>query len=590
VSLESGLAEVDAIADRTFAGWKVPGVAYGVIVGGELRHSRGLGTLRIGEDAPPEADSVFRIASMTKSFTASTVLLLRDEGRVRLDDPIALHLPELAGLRGPTSDSPPITIRHLLTMTAGFPTDDPWGDRQQALDLDAFMTLVGGGLSFAWAPGTQFEYSNLGYGILGRLISAVAGAEYREVVADRFLGPLGMASTTYLEEDVPTDRLAHGAVWRDGSFLAEPMDGYGALASMGGIFSTVRDLTRWVAGFADAFPARDGDSAVAHPLSRASRREMQQAMVSVGSGVTFTTPDGEPALDSGAYGFGLFVQDHLRWGRVVGHSGGYPGFGSNMRWHPASGVGVVVLANGRYAPSTLLAREMHHALLAAEAAPARRIRPGQPTLAARAAVETLLAGWDEAIAERLFAMNVELDEPIERRRAEMDRLRGVHGALAADPTEVPESASPFHLRWWLRGEHGRLRVEILLSPELPPKVQALTLTSVPEPPAALQAAAARILAALAPTNGAAAAWPEDLPIGPGVEAAAVSRGLRAAEARFSPLHLGPAVAGDGIRNATFRIICARGTLDLAIERDPDTGILASVGLVPVPLEPPTFAD
>ena len=72
---------------------------------------------------------------MTKSFTAATVLSLRDEGRPRLDDPIAEHVPELAGLRRPTADAPAITVRHLLTMSAGLATDDPWGDRQQGLDL-----------------------------------------------------------------------------------------------------------------------------------------------------------------------------------------------------------------------------------------------------------------------------------------------------------------------------------------------------------------------------------------------------------------------------------------------------------------------
>ena len=75
---------------------------------------------------------------MTKSFTAATILGLRDEGRLSLDDPIARHVPEVAGLHGPTADSPPITVRHLLTMSSGLGTDDPWGDRQQGLDLDAF--------------------------------------------------------------------------------------------------------------------------------------------------------------------------------------------------------------------------------------------------------------------------------------------------------------------------------------------------------------------------------------------------------------------------------------------------------------------
>jgi CubicO group peptidase (beta-lactamase class C family) len=588
VAFEDAIATVDGIADRTFGGWKVPGVAYGVIAGGELRHARGLGTLRVGDRALPDADSVFRIASMTKSFTAATVLCLRDDGRLRLDDPIADHLPQLAGLRGPTRDSPPITIRHLLSMTAGFPTDDPWGDRQQGLDVDDFLRLVAAGLTFAWAPGTRFEYSNLGYGILGRLITSVAGAEYRDVVRERLLAPLAMTSTGYLESEVPPERLAHGYVWRDGAFLDEPMDGYGALASMGGVFTTVRDLTTWVGGFIDAFPPRD-EAGMAHPLSRASRREMQQPMTAIGTAVTFRTPDGDPELEGAAYGHGLFVQEHLRWGRIVGHSGGYPGFGSNMRWHTPSGLGVVVLANGRYAPSALLARDLLLALLEADVAPSRRVWPAAPTLAARAAVESLLEAWDDELAGRLFAMNVELDEPLASRRAALDGLRARHGRLSPDASESPVAQSPYQLEWWLRGERGgRVKVEILLSPERSPLVQALNLTSVPAPPAELRAAAERICAALAVADGIAPAWPADLDVAPTLDAAALARALRATEARFGHVHLGAVTAGDGDRAATFRLDCARGSLDLALERDPGTGQLTSVTLRPARLEPVAF--
>jgi serine-type D-Ala-D-Ala carboxypeptidase/endopeptidase len=587
VRLEDALGRVDAIADKTFGEWKVPGLSYGVVVDGELRHARGLGTLRVGEDAPPQPDSVFRIASMTKSFTAATILLLRDDGLLRLDDPIAAHLPTLRGLRGPTADSPEITIRHLLSMTAGFPTDDPWGDRQQDLDVDALLSLAERGLSFAWAPGTRWEYSNLGYGLLGRIITAVCGREYREVVRERLLQPLGMSSTGYLEDEVPTDRLARGYLWRDGRFVDEPMDGYGALAAMGGIFTTVRDLATWVTGFIEASPPRD-EPGMAHPLRRASRREMQQPMLSFDAGVTFPTADADPELDGGAYGFGLFVLDHLRWGRIVGHSGGYPGFGSNMRWHAPSGVGVIALANGRYAPASLLARDMLLALLEAEAVPSRRVRPNAPTLAARVAVEGLLDRWDDTVATELFAMNVELDEPLVNRQATIARLREVHGRLVADPAEAPVSHSPFHLEWWLRGERGRVRVEILLSPELPPRVQALNLTSVPEPPAALAAAAERIVAALTVPDGGAPAWPAELAIGPALDPAVLGRSLRATEARFGTVRLGSVIAGDGAKEATFRLDCARGHLDLALTRDPATGQLTKVRLRPERLAPADF--
>ena len=105
---------------------------------------------------------------MTKSFTASTILLLRDAGALRLDDLAQDYVPELRDLVLPSADSPRPTLRHLLTMTGGFPTDDPWGDRQQGLAPAEFAALLRGGMRLAWVPGTRFEYSNTGTVIPGQ--------------------------------------------------------------------------------------------------------------------------------------------------------------------------------------------------------------------------------------------------------------------------------------------------------------------------------------------------------------------------------------------------------------------------------------
>ena len=588
-ALDGALEQIDAVADRLFAGWHVPGLAYGVTIGNRLVHSRGLGTLRVGEEAPPDARSVFRIASMTKSFTAATVLGLRDDGRFALDDRVDRYVPELARLRYPTADSPPITIRHLLTMTAGFPTDDPWGDRQQGLDLGEFRRLLAGGLSFAWAPGTRFEYSNTGYGILGRLITNVAGREYMDAVRERFLDPLGMDSTTYLEADVEPERLARGYLWRGERYLDEPSDPYGALAAMGGLFTTVEDLVTWSGFFLDAFPPRD-DPEGSLPLSRASRREMQQPLVDAGTRLTHTTPDALPDLERMAYGYGLFIVDDVRFGRIVGHSGGYPGYGSNMRWHPASGLGVIALTNHRYGPAGLLARDVLWELLRTEAAPIRRTRPNAATEAARRAVESLLAAWDDDHAADLFAMNVDLDEPIAERRAFLETLRERHGHLAPDETAPPESMTPYHQVWWLTGaKGGRVKVEILLSPELPPKVQTFAVTSVPEPSPALRKAAARILAALQPPaegQPVAIDWPAGLTAGSDVDVATIVRSMRATEARFAPLSIGSPIDGDGERKVTYRLESARGKVDLALTLDPALNCLDAVSLTPVRQVPP----
>src|SRR5262244_1214912 len=201
-------AAVDDLAERFQRRGGQPGLAYGVVADGRLVHSGGWGE-RWLSGPRPDAGTVFRIASMTKSFTAAAVLALRDDGRLALDDPADELVPELLGLALPSADSPRVCLRHLLTMTAGFPTDDPWGDRQQGLPLAEFTALLGsGGLRFAWAPGTRFEYSNLSYAILGLVIAAVSARPYPEFVTQRLLRPLGMTSTGFEAPGFPADRLA----------------------------------------------------------------------------------------------------------------------------------------------------------------------------------------------------------------------------------------------------------------------------------------------------------------------------------------------------------------------------------------------
>ena len=576
MSLPEGLTEVDAIFQRLAAGEVAPGIAYGVVVDGELAHAGGVGTLRDGSDLRPDQESVFRIASMTKSFTAATILLLRDEGRLRLDDRVARWVPELTGLVHPTSDSPPITIEHLLTMSAGFPTDDPWGDRQQGLDFDRFAGLLRSGLNFAWVPGTRYEYSNLGYGILGRIVTRVAGKEYRAFVRERVLEPLGMSATTYVRDEVPEERLGIGYVRRDDAWLEEPIDPYGALASMGGIFTSVADLARWVAGFTDAFPPRDGPDA-GHPLSRASRREMQQVHRTFDPKLTWESADAPPALLSGGYGYGLSVLDDQRLGRVVDHGGGYPGYGSHMRWHPASGIGVIALANARYAKMDEPVRDALAVLVDRQAGRIRRLEPWPQTIDARTVVEHLLERWDEEAALALFSMNVDLDDPLPRRRAAFERLREVHGSLWRDSAAEPESDSPAHLAWWMSGERGRVRVEILLGPDHPAGVQKLTVASVPEPPAGLRALAERIVGLL---GQAGPTWPSGVALAATVDRRTLDRALRASEALFGPVTLGAPTAGDGATHATWLLAGERGELGLELELDAPGGSVSKVRFVP----------
>ena len=198
-----------------------------------------------------EVDAVYRIASMTKSFTAATVLMLRDAGRLGLDDPVERHAPEFAALRSPLPGAPAVTVRHLLTMSSGLATDDAWADRHLDLRDDELDAIVADGVTFAWMPGVTFEYSNLGYGVLGRVVRNITGSTLQRNVTDHFLEPLGMTRTSWTAPDdaVIGYRSRHG----DEALVAEPMLGDGAIAPMGGLFSSVTDLARWVDFLASAF-------------------------------------------------------------------------------------------------------------------------------------------------------------------------------------------------------------------------------------------------------------------------------------------------------------------------------------------------
>lgn len=576
---------IERLVDRHRAEGLEPGLAYGVVRAGELVHAGGRGECRPG-GAEPDADTVFRIASMTKSFTAATVLLLRDARLLRLDDEVAAHVPEAAALRPPTVDAPALTVRSLLTMTAGFPTDDPWGDRQQDLPDDDFGRLLDAGLSFAWTPGTAFEYSNLGYALLGRVIASAAGEPYPDVVTRRLLAPLAMSSTGYTTDVAPDGRLAQGYRRTGADWAPVPFAGYGSFAPMGGLFSTVRDLARWVGGLAAAFPPRDGPDD--HPLRRASRRELQLPHLALPPVVTWRSVAEPPTVRGAAYGFGLVVERDPRFGTLVSHSGGYPGFGSHMRWHPATGLGVIVLGNATYTPVPRLGSMLMDALLAGSLPDAGPRRPGASpapasgsmvaaTAVARDRVTQLFSEWDDELAGRLFAMNVDLDDPLENRRAELARLADTLGPFEPDELAGVSSSSPAHCAWWLRGRRGRVRVEIRLTPERPPRVQTLAVTAVPDPAPRHRRIADRVAELLGHPDPR---WPGDLPLAPPLTPADLERQLQVGGAWAGASVVEGAIAGDGRRESTFRLDGGRLALQLTLTADPVTGTVIALTLTP----------
>ncbi|MGO8957178.1 MAG: serine hydrolase domain-containing protein [Streptosporangiaceae bacterium] len=566
---EADVAALDAVAARFAAAGGQPGLAYGIVAGGELVHAGGRGESWVGGPVP-DVGTVFRIASMTKSFTAAMVLLLRDRGALHLDDRAQDYVPELQGLVLPASDCSPITIRQLLTMTAGFPTDDPWGDQQQGLAPAAFAELLAsGGVRCAWAPGTRFEYSNLGYAVLGKVVEAVTGADYATAVRQHVLGPLGLDRTGFAAGEFDQAELARGYGREAGAWIEIEPAPHGAFAPMGGLFSCVRDLSRWVAGFAAAFPARSANED-GHPLTRAARREMQLGQVAVPSDIPAVRFTGPASL---SYGFGLFAEQDREFGPIIQHSGGYPGYGSQMRWHPATGLGAVVLANSTYAGAGLLASQLLAVQLrtsVSSAAGRAGLRcgpapaPGRPwaeTLAAKEAVDDLLQAWDDTLADRLFAANVDLDQPRTVRRAAIARLRERIGQFQPAADRPEESESPAHRRWWLAGEHGTVTVQIRLTPLREPLVQQLVVAVPPAPGSALATAIGLLTAAVAAGGHD---WPAGLAAASELAVASVVRQLGIAAAWAGPVRLDCYLAGDGETSSTVRLVGQSGTVVLAV--------------------------
>ena len=593
--LALGFDAADDIVARFHQRGGQPAISYGIVREGVLVHAAGFGQRSLGGTAPDER-TVFRIASMSKSFTASAVLLLRDSGALRLDDQASAYVPDLEDWANGAVDAGPLTIRHLLTMTAGLPTDDPWGDRQQGLPLEDFQALLAGGVTFNWAPGTRFEYSNLGYAILGLVVAAASGMPYDQFIRTRLLAPLGMTSTGFEAGEFSPADLAVGYRRGPGGWQELPYDPYGAFAPMGGIFSTVADLATWSAGFAAAYPPDDtataDDNPVAdarpssssHPLSRFSRRHMQLPQAVTGWRVPDRIPAGPPAAPA-YYGFGLFVDEDPALGRIVSHSGGYPGFGSNMRWHPATGTAVIALGNGTYSPMQALAELVLKALLTPSAtaqvalAPAARgARAGAPwpeTLAAADAASALTRNWDDAVADALFTENVALDRPYAERRADLELLRERIGAFATDPARPAESDTPAHRRWWLTGERGTVAAAILLNPQRPPRVQWLSVAIPPAEGSVLAHALVAVthwLNEVAEDRGAAT-WPQALPAAPEVDAALIARRLRMAAAWAGPVVPGAWQAGDGSASASLELVGEHATVTLSLLVNPETGEL-----------------
>jgi CubicO group peptidase (beta-lactamase class C family) len=329
-------AQIDSMAAAALASWPAVGLSVAVLRGGDTIVAKGYGRADLENDLPATAQTVYRIGSITKQFTAAAVMQLVEQGKIALDDTIQRFLPayHTQGHR--------VTIRQLLTHTSGIKSytslGPEWTSRMR-LDLapDSLVALFQD-KPFDFEPGTRFLYDNSGFYLLGMLIERVSGESYAGYLQQHLFGPLGLSATRYCDERPLIPHRARGYERDSGRFVnSSPLSMTQPFAA-GALCSTVGDLVRWARSLA------------AHrPVSAASYTAM-------------TTPATLTDGSHTTYGFGLVVGD-LGGHRKVGHGGGINGFLSEIDDYPADSLTVAVLANSESARPGRLADDIARAVL-----------------------------------------------------------------------------------------------------------------------------------------------------------------------------------------------------------------------------------
>ncbi|MEU4356483.1 serine hydrolase domain-containing protein [Streptomyces virginiae] len=291
---------------------RAPSIVAAVLRGGEVVWE-GSRTSVAGHG--PDGNVQYRIGSISKTFTAVLVMRLRDEGLLRLEDPLEKHLPGTAAGQ--------VTIAQLLAHTGGLAAETPgeWWERTPGAQRPELSDVLGEE-PFRFTPGSRHHYSNPGYTLLGSLVEALRGRPWEEALRAEVLDPLGLDRTSGLPQAPHAGGWAVHP-WAD-VMMPEPLEDLGLMAAAGQLWSTTRDLAR----FAD-FLLR-GDERV---LSAESVREMRR-------------PTAPPEPGSADLGYGLGMQSMAHGGRrLVGHSGSLPGFVAGLWLSETDDVAAVVLAN-----------------------------------------------------------------------------------------------------------------------------------------------------------------------------------------------------------------------------------------------------
>lgn len=455
----------------------LPGLAYGVVVDDSLLFFGGCGTINIETGVKVTEHSLFRIASMSKSFTAMAILKLRDDGKLSLSDPLYKYIPDIERLTYLTSDASHVTIFNLLTMTAGFPEDNPWGDRFLDISDNALMEQVKAGISFSTVTSLHYEYSNLGFGLLGHIITMVSGMPYQEYITKNILLPLGMNHSFWEFSEVPEDLLALGYRWEDEKWNSEPLLHDGAFGAMGGLITSIVDFSKYISFHLSAWPPRSDPET--GPVKRSTLREMHRM-----SNPRYYKDSNRFGNISSpimrGYGFGLVAMEDHEGVVEVGHNGGLPGFGSNYMFYPQYGIGIMAFSNLTYVGEAVRSANymvmkdlIDQGLFRPRTLPVSEIMNKR-----KEQVAQLIQSWDPLLEKEIVAANLYMDISRETRMREARELLVEAGEIVSIEPVIPEN----QLRgsFILKGTRRNLSIYFTLTPEAHPRIQWLTLELLPE--------------------------------------------------------------------------------------------------------------
>ena len=571
-ALEAAFPQIERAFENYRRQHDIPGLAFGVVIDGELALVKGIGVADVESGDPVTPDTVFRIASMTKSFTTLAILKLRDEGKLSLDDLASKWIPELAGLKYPTRDSAPIRIRNLLTHGAGFPEDNPWGDRHLDEKDEVLTQRLKAGIPFSTSPGTSYEYSNLGFALLGRIVSKASGMPYADYVEKNILAPLGMTSSTLEPSAVPDARRARGYRHAGDGYAEVPPLAHGAFGSMGGMLTSSRDLGKYVAYHLAAWPPRDDPED--GPVKRSSRREMQSAWRPSSFFVTRPSPDAQIEATTGSYGYGLGSSQTCEFAHIVSHSGGLPGFGSHMRWLPDYGVGIFSMANLTYDGARPAVDEAFEALRKTGALRPRELPPSEILVSTSKAITKLWQSWDDRAAAEIAADNFFEDSPAAARRDEIEHLKADLGACSPSGEVRPENLLRGTFR--MSCKQGFVDVSFTLAPTMPPKVQHLSFV----PALTLEKGTKATAETLAALIGSPSDEQLTALAAASFDSADLRRQLDALRLSYGTCSLEQTLAGNGSTDVRVRFDCTRGPLDVRLRTDAQAKLLQASFLRP----------